>query len=143
MAKVKLDLDPKPAGFTFKRAVSIPTESGKVLKITFDMLYRDREEIAELVSANFEEARRKYNEIRDEVEASSADAQKMKSGRELAREGLVRDVEQLRAIATGWDADADWADDAILTAFLKRYAGAASAIWNDYKTTLTEGRLGN
>lgn len=146
-AKIKLDLDPAK-DFTFPRSINIPNETGAKLAVTFDFLYRNREAFAELQDtfmARAEEALAASDKI------AQAQAEAREKGedfvpptiKELQAQALQRDVEAVMLCARGWNVDGVEFSADNVRRFLTRYPAAGLAIVNDYRTSLTEGRLGN
>lgn len=140
MAKIKLNLDEND-NLDFERAVTIPETTAKKnpLRVTFTFRYRNRLEVAELFDGYIERSRAAIKEAEERAEAG---IEERKTMAELAQEGIKRDIETMRDIATGWNIDAPF-DDEHLTKFFTKYPGAGGAIANDYRVSLTEGRLGN
>jgi hypothetical protein len=151
MGKIKLDLD---AGdnLDFDRPVTIPQPTVKKdpLRVTFTFRWRDRRAVAALFDGYIERARALAKQAEDKAKAR-AEAEEAgqplpeepsKTMAQMADEGVARDIEVLKDIATGWNIDAPF-DDEHLAKFFRKYPGAGSAIANDYRISLTEGRLGN
>ncbi len=151
MAKIKLDLDQND-NLNFDRPVLIPEPTAKKnpLKVTFTFIWRNRNDVAALFDAYIDRARAAAKEAEERLKSRLAaeeagdtpEEDKPKTMAEMAAEGIARDIEVLRDIATGWNIDAPFDDDN-LGKFFRKYPGAAGAIAHDYRISLTEGRLGN
>jgi hypothetical protein len=141
-AKIKLDLD-APEGFTFPQAVKIPNETGKKLEVTFDFIYRDREAFAKLQDEWMAKAEEAF-ELSKQIQAEKVNGETVTipSMSEITARALARDVEAVQLIATGWNLDIEFTTEN-LTKFCKRYPSAGLAVINEYKTSLTDGRLPN
>jgi predicted P-loop ATPase len=125
MAKVKLTLD---APLTFKRTVDIPTPEGLTAEVGFVFKHRDKVEMAKLMDAYYEKARRPHDE---EMTLEAA-----------AKLAIESDIESVLDVAEGWDLPYDFNADSLRKLFMK-YAGAALAIITEYKAGLLEGRRKN
>jgi hypothetical protein len=151
MGKIKLDLDAED-NLDFDRPVAIPQPTARKdpLRVTFTFKWRNRRDVAALFDGYIERARAlaKAAEERAAARAAAEEAgqplpdEPGKSMMQLADEGIARDIEVLKDIATAWNIDAPF-DDEHLAKFFRKYPGAGSAIANDYRVSLTEGRLGN
>ena len=60
----------------------------------------------------------------------------------LTREATKRDVETVMDVATGWNVDLPF-DAETLGKMFRKYPAAASAIYQEYRTRMTEGKVGN
>lgn len=152
MAKIKLDLDPQ-GPITFDREVSIPTPSGKVLKVAFTFLHRTREQLAELSDQMVMAARERYEQSQREAEIEAVREAQAKADKvpylpqfkpavDQVEQGLREDVEAVMRAATGWNLDYEFTAEN-LTKFFRLYLGAAAAITAEYNVSMTKGRLGN
>ena len=151
MGKIKLNLDDDD-NLDFDRAVAIPQPTAKKdpLLVTFTFKWRNRRDVAALFDDYIERARAlaKATEDRAKERAAAEEAgqavpdEPVKTMAQLADEGVARDIEVMKDIATGWNIDAPF-DDEHLAKFFRKYPGAGAAIANDYRVSLTEGRLGN
>lgn len=146
-AKIKLDLEPGK-DFTFARPISIPNETGTKLVVTFDFLYRNREQMAELQDQFMAKAQEGFEMAQSIAKAQAEAAEKGEtytppSIKDMQAQALARDLEAVMLCARGWNVDGmEWSADNVRR-FLVRYPAAGLAIVNDYRTSLTEGRLGN
>lgn len=151
-AKIKIELDPQ-GPITFDREVSIPTPSGKPLKVTFTFRHRTREEMAEMTERYTAKAREQYVELQEELhrekkrreEAEAKGEVYLPPARNLVEDvpkALQSDVDAVMDAAVGWNVDAEFNVEN-LTKFFRRYAQAAVAIATDYRVSMNEGRLGN
>ena len=143
--KIRLNLDPNEI-LTVTDTVEIPTVNG-TLKIAFDFIYRDRVKYAELVDEHA--ARAKAALELAQAEAEEADRIKKAGGEaspatsaQYAVRAAQRDVQAVKDIATGWNADLEWTD-ANLQALFVKHQGAGTAIAAHYSRLMVEGRLGN
>jgi len=126
--RIKLDLDSTDS-LDFEVTVSIPTPDGKPLRIPFTFRYRDRVDTAKL----FDTFRERAEATPDETDAALA---------AIVTDALESDAEMLIDIASDWGIDLEWNRDNARK-FCRRYAGAARAVLSEYRTALTQGRLGN
>jgi hypothetical protein len=138
-AKIKLDLDASD-NLDFDREIKIPDPKGqkKPISITFKMKWRDRLAVAELFDEYIAKAR-------EAAEAAMADSEsdERKTMRALAADALKRDIETTLDICVGWNLENyEFNEDSLRKLFTK-YPGAARQIADDYRVSLTEGRLGN
>ncbi len=151
-AKIKIDLDPE-GPITFDREVSIPTPSGKPLKVTFTFRHRTREEMAEMTERYTEKARAQYVEVQDEIRREKAAREEAEARGETylppprklvegVAEALRSDVEAVMDAATGWNLHQEFNEEN-LTKFFRLYSQAAVTIATDYRVSMNEGRLGN
>lgn len=146
-AKIKLDLEPG-ADFTFPRPIAIPNETGAKLVVTFDFLYRDRKAFAEVQDTFMKRAEEAFEMSQAIAKAQAEAAEKGEEFTppkiaELQAKALERDVEAVMLCARGWNIDGLEFNAENVTKFLTRYPGAGLPIVNDYRVSLTEGRLGN
>jgi glutamate/tyrosine decarboxylase-like PLP-dependent enzyme len=132
VAKAKIDLDPK-GEITYEREVSIPTPSGKALKVSFTFKQRTREKMAELLDTYIAKARESAKQELPE-DAKMVDQ---------VEQSIASDVSAILDVATDWNVDGYQFTAENLTKFLRLYPGAAMAIVTDYRISQTEGRLGN
>lgn len=132
MAKAKIDLDPK-GDITYQREVSIPTPSGKALKVSFTFKQRTREQMAELLDTYIAKAR---ESAKQEVPEDSKMVDQVE-------QSIASDVSAILDVATDWNVEGYDFTTVNLTKFLRLYPGAAMAIVTDYRISQTEGRLGN
>lgn len=153
MAKIKIDLDPQ-GPITFEREVSIPTPSGKVLKVPFTFRHRTREEMAALTDGYIQQAREQFEKMQQTIAAERAASKEAEAeGRvyvppfkptvDGVDDGLKSDVRAVMDAATGWGLAEYEFNAENIEKFLRLYAGAATAIASDYRKSMTEGRLGN
>lgn len=140
MAKIKIDLDASDI-ITVTREVSIPTASGKPLKIKFDFKHRDRVAMNEFQDENAARAKVVIERVRGEIAEKERDGDG-RLGQSFVLEAIKRDADAIMEIATGWNVDAEFNADN-LQKLCRGYPGAAAAIVNDYRVTMNEGRLGN
>ena len=126
--RIKLDLDSTDS-LDFEVTVPIPTPDGKALKIPFTFKYRDRVQTAQL-----------FDTFRERAEATSDDTDAALAA--IVTDAIEADAEMLLDIASGWGIDLEWNRDNA-SKFCRRYAGAARAVLAEYRTALTQGRLGN
>lgn len=141
MAKIKLDLDQDEV-LTVTREVSIPTKTGKALKVKFDFIVRDRVAMGEFKQPRMEEAQEEMRRIRDLSRAAVEDGEDAIDLKKEAAEACARDATRILAMAKGWNVDLEFTAEN-LTKFCRRYPGAEAAVYEDYTTTMLQGRLGN
>lgn len=139
-AKIKLNLDPGQT-LTFDREVTIPTPSGKGLKVVWTFKHRTTDELAALYQGWIDKAR--------------ADSEAAKAGDESAegvdvpdlvanvRATQERDVSDILDIAAGWNVDGYEFNRANLAKFVALYKATGEVLREDYRVSMTEGRLGN
>jgi hypothetical protein len=140
MAKIKLNLDANDK-LSVTGEVTIPTADGKALKIRFDFIWRDREAMAELTGDHLRRSKDAVEKARMAA-ADMADGDDAAFGVEFVREAIKRDVETVLDVATGWNVDLPFDADT-LGKFFRKYPAAASAIYQEYRTRMTEGKVGN
>lgn len=143
MAQAKIDLDPQ-GPVTFKREVEIAAPSGKAIKVEFEFLHRNREEMALLqngYSRRAQEARDKAAERSDEKEEQKSLTDE--EVRKLAADATKLDVEAIMDVAVGWNLMGYIYNVENLSKFCNRYQTAGLTILSAYNRYMTEGRLGN
>ena len=133
MLKVKLNLDPKDR-ITFRSEVAIPTPDGKPLRITFDFKYRDRVAMNAFLEENARLAVSLMDSFKDVSDHGSP---------EVVDQLVAHDVAAVRDMAVGWNVEDLPFDEETLQRFFTVYPGAAAAIGEHYRISLTRGRLGN
>lgn len=146
--KLKLDLDSTDT-LDITREVTIPTPDGRGLKIKLDYVYRDRDQMAELIEEHMRRGRSAIRQMSQQAEAldlrdegdDAAEAWKQHA-RKMASEATARDVDGILQVARGWNIDAPFGAESVAK-LCRKYPGAAAAILTDYRVTMTEGRLGN
>jgi hypothetical protein len=144
--RIKLDLD-STDDLDFEREVAIPTPDGRELLIPFIFKYRDRVAVAELFDG--------YNQAAQAPAVPAAPARKPRKAAakpeaaaepptlaQAARDAIQADADTLLDCASGWGLDMPYSRDNVVR-FVTRYPGAALAVVLDYRTSLTQGRLGN
>lgn len=149
-SKINLNLDPHEV-LTVTDTVHIPTVSG-TLTIAFDFVVRDRVQYAELVEEHTARAQAALRTVQQEAEAArqAEDAARAAgteppappSAADHARRAAQRDLQAVRDIATGWNAEQEFNDANLLALFIKHQA-AGTAIAAHYSKLMVEGRLGN
>jgi hypothetical protein len=144
VAKIKLNLDENDTIPPITAEVEIPTPQGKALKVKFDFVYRDREAMAEFSTSLLAKSQRALEKARASIAEANAESDEGvgEFDRKLVQDAMRRDVEMILDVATGWNVDLPF-DETTLGVFVKRYAGAPSAIYEEYKHRMTEGKRGN
>lgn len=127
MAKIKLGSRPKE----FKRVVKFPLLEGGEGAIECKFKYRTRTEFGAFIDKMVEAAG--ATQKPDEEKFSLATVLERSSG---------QNVEYLMQVLEGWNLDEELTPVA-LQQLCDEYPGAATAIMETYRTSVTEGRLGN
>lgn len=133
MTKVRLNLDPKDP-ITFTGTVPIPTPDGKKLAIEWVFKHRTRAEMGEWIDDTIAKAK---------ADAESTKDEKPKSVSQSLREQTERDVESVMDVAEGWGVEGLDFNEENLARFFDLYPGAANAVLEHYRISVTQGRLGN
>lgn len=130
MAKIKLGARPR----TFKHKVRVQLPEGGEGVVEMVYLYRTRTEFGEFVDELFANAKVSLaSQGEDDVTISLAEA--------LAK---TRDTnaDYIMAISEGWDLESEFTRDNVAQ-LCDELPGVALAIINNYRTAISEGRLGN
>jgi hypothetical protein len=153
MAKVRLKLDPGEQ-ITFKREVKIPTPDGKPLSVEFVFKHRTRDEMADLTERWIADGRANLLRVKDEEAAEQAARETAEASGETyiepipdlksrAAEGIKRDVAVILECASDWNVEGYEFTAENIAKMIRMYNATASAVMNDYRTSIAEGRLGN
>ena len=130
MAKIILGKRPK----SFKRIITVDLLEGGKGTIEVSYLYRTRSEFGQFVDELMEAAGVKLeNQTDDDVKFSLAEALKRT---------LDTNADYIMKIADGWNLDVEFSRDAVAQ-LCDELPGAALQIIDQYRTAITEGRLGN
>lgn len=130
MAKIILGKRPK----SFKRTITVDLLEGGKGTIEVSYLYRTRSEFGQFVDELMEAAGVKLeNQTDDDVKFSLAEALKRT---------LDTNADYIMKIADGWNLDVEFSRDAVAQ-LCDELPGAALQIIDQYRTAITEGRLGN
>lgn len=128
MAKIKLGNRPK----NFKAKVTFPLLEGGEATIEMSYIYRTRVEFGKFLDEMLSDAG---------IEVQADEASKATIAESLAK---TRDTnaEYILKIADGWDLDIEFNRDTVAQ-MCDEYPAAAMAVMNQYRSAMTEGRLGN
>lgn len=128
MAKIKLGNRPK----NFKAKVTFPLLEGGEATVEMSYIYRTRVEFGKFLDEMLSDAG---------VEVQADEASKATIAESLAK---TRDTnaDYILKIADGWDLDIEFTRDAVAQ-MCDEYPAAAMAVMNQYRSAMTEGRLGN
>lgn len=130
MAKIILGKRPK----SFKRIITVDLLEGGKGTIEVSYLYRTRSEFGQFVDELMEAAGVKLeSQTDDDVKFSLAEALKRT---------LETNADYIMKIADGWNLDVEFSRDAVAQ-LCDELPGAALQIIDQYRTAITEGRLGN
>lgn len=129
-SKIKLGSRPK----NFKRKITVPMLDGSTGAIEVSYLYRTRSEFGAFIDELFESGGVKP------ASASEEDVRfSLKSVLDQSRD---KNADYILKIVDGWDLDEDFGRAAVVQ-LCDELPGAALAIIEQYRTAITEGRLGN
>ena len=130
MAKIILGKRPK----NFKRTITIDLLEGGKGTIEVSYLYRTRSEFGQFVDELMDAAGVKLeNQTDDEVKFSLKKA---------LQRTLETNADYIMKIADGWNLDIEFSPGAVAQ-LCDELPGAALQIIDQYRTAITEGRLGN
>lgn len=129
MAKIKLGSRPK----NFKAKVTFPVLEGGESFIEISYIYRTRTEFGAFLDEVLKDAG---------VEATSASSEEKASIATALAKTRDTNADYIMRIADGWDLDVEFSRDNIAQ-LCDEYPAAAMAIMNNYRSAMTEGRLGN
>ena len=130
MAKIKLGNRPK----NFKKLVKCEMLEGEVGTIEMSFVYRTRTEFGAFLDNLMDDAGVKpTGATDDEQKISIEDA--LKKTRDTNADYIMK-------VADGWNLDVEFSR-ANVAQLCDELPGAASAIMNDYRAAIAEGRLGN
>ena len=143
-AKIKLNLDPDTP-LTFEREVTIPTPSGKALKVVWTFKHRTTDELAALYQKWVDKARAEDEAAKARATASegTSDPVPVPDLLDNVRATQRRDVADILDIASGWNLDGYAFDETNVAKFVALYKAAGDVLREDYRVSMTEGRLGN
>jgi len=130
MAKIKLGNRPK----NFKKTVKVPMLEGGEGSVEVSFIYRTRTEFGAFIDDLMDDAGVK-------PASQSDDDQKFSLEQALAKTKEAN-ADYIMKVVDGWNLDVDFSRDAVAQ-LCDELPGAAMAIMNDYRTAITEGRLGN
>jgi hypothetical protein len=130
MAKIKLGNRPK----NFKKTVKVPMLEGGEGSVEVSFIYRTRTEFGAFIDDLMDDAGVK-------PASQSDDDQKFSLEQALAKT-IEANADYIMKVVDGWNLDVDFSRDAVAQ-LCDELPGAAMAIMNDYRTAITEGRLGN
>lgn len=130
MAKIILGKRPK----SFKRTITIDLVEGGKGSIEVSYLYRTRSEFGQFIDELMEASGVKMaDQSEEEVKFSLEEALKRT---------LETNADYIMKIADGWNLDVEFSRAAVAQ-LCDELPGAALQIINQYRTAITEGRLGN
>ena len=130
MAKIILGSRPK----SFKRKVSVDLPEGGVGSVSWSFVYRTRTEFGALLDDIFGAA--------GVAPASQQDADVRVVLKEAFERTRDANADYMMRIADGWDLDAEFSR-ASVQQLCDEYPGLALKTIDDYRSAITEGRLGN
>jgi len=134
--KVKIILDPEEP-ITFTASVPLPTFDGRKLEIEWTFKHRTREEMGKWIDAQIAAAKAAAEATQE------GEGEQTKSIEQLLREQTERETASILDVAVGWNVEGFDFNAENVAKLLNMYPGAANAVLEHYRVSLTQGRVGN